>query len=153
MLPLIAASMFGFVFLTLLTVTRLVQTRRAVRRRAIAFNPAFAGAGGHSFEANSPRSASADQASELLFTVEKGLSESSNGRLSRTRRELIRAGFFRKDAVFWYYVIRVAMACVLATTACALLLRFFPSASAGVMVGLTLVGAAGGLLIPSAILS
>jgi tight adherence protein C len=152
MLPLIAACMFGFVFLTILAVTQILHVRQAVRRRAIAFNPAFAGPGATSFDASSRRAPEAEDASELLHSVEKGLPKGDK-RVSKLRRELIRAGFFGKDAVFWYYVARVALACVLALTALALQQRFAPSAPVGALVGLTLIAVVIGLLIPSLILS
>jgi len=142
MLPLIAASMFGFVFLTLLSITQLVQRRQAVRRRAIAFNPAYAGTGGSSSAEDS------DAASELLYLVERGLPRGDR-RVSRLRQELIKAGFFRKDAVFYYYLIRVALAVVLALLTVALLSRFVSTAGLGTVLGATVIASAVGLLIPN----
>jgi tight adherence protein C len=152
MLPLIAACMFGFVFLTVLAVTQILHTRQAVRRRAIAFNPAYGPVAGGFEGGGGPRLPEAEDATELLYSVEKGLSDGDK-RVSKLRRELIRAGFFRKDAVFWYYVARFGLASILALAALALVYRFAPGASAGVVAGLMLIGAAIGLLVPSLVLS
>jgi tight adherence protein C len=150
MVPLIAASMFGFVFLTVLAVTQIAQRRQAVRRRAIAFNPAFAGAGG--FAGGRSRIEDGDAASELLYLVERGLPRGDR-RVSRLRQELIQAGFFRRDAAFYYYVIRLAMAFVLALLTVTLLNHFAPTAAMGTALGATVIASAVGLLIPTLVLN
>jgi hypothetical protein len=125
MVPLIAASMFGFVFLTVLALTQIVQRRQSVRRRAIAFNPAYAGPGAASLAPDGTRIGDGDASSELLYLVERGLPRGDR-RVSRLRQELIQAGFFQKDAIFYYYVIRLALALVLVVLTLTLLHRFAP---------------------------
>ena len=46
--PLLAVSMFGFVFLAVLAIIQAAQSRLAIRKRTIAFNPAYSGAPGRS---------------------------------------------------------------------------------------------------------
>jgi hypothetical protein len=100
MVPMLVASIFGFVFLALVTIMQAAQVRQDVRRRAVAFNPAS----GVRPQSGAGTAASvADHATELLFSVEKGLSATSEAGVSKLRGELIRAGFFGKRAVFWYY--------------------------------------------------
>ena len=48
-----------------------------------------------------------ERTAELLFSVEKAGRQRTSG-VSKIRRELVTAGFFRADAVFWYYVARMA---------------------------------------------
>jgi tight adherence protein C len=153
MLPLIGAFTFGFVFLAVVAIVQLVQARQSLRRRAVAFNPTHVS---HPFRAAKPAgfasSAQAEDATELLYLVEKGLPAGSDSRISKIRRELIRAGFFGRDAVLWYYVIRLASGCLFALAAWSILPRLVPSASASAIAGLTLAGAAQGLLLPSLVL-
>ena len=154
MLPLIAAFTFGFVFLAVLAIVQLVQARQSLKRRTVAFNPSFAAypfraGGGAGFGHDLPR---AEDATELLYLVEKGLPAGSDNRISKIRRELIRAGFFAKDAVLWYYLVRVASGCLFALAAWSIVPRLVPAASANAIVGLTLAGAAQGLLIPTLVL-
>jgi tight adherence protein C len=153
MLPLIGAFTFAFVFLTVLAIVQLVQARQSLRRRAVAFNPSHAA---HPFGAANlsgfAPSARAEDATELLYLVEKGLPAGSDSRISKIRRELIRAGFFGRDAVLWYYVIRIASGCLFAFATWSIVPRLVPAASASAIAGLALVGAAQGLLLPSLLL-
>jgi tight adherence protein C len=152
MVPLITASMFGFVFLTVLALTQIVQRRQVVRRRAVAFNPASGGPGVAAFAIGGIRTGDTDAASELLYLVERGLPRGDR-RVSRLRQELIKAGFFRKDAAFYYYVIRLALAFVLAVLTVTLLHRVVPTAAVGTFLGATVIASAVGLLIPTLVLS
>src|SRR5262245_41418440 len=124
MVPLIAASMFGFVFLTVLAVAQFVQRRQAVRRRAVAFNPASGGGSG--LFIGDTRAGDADRASELLYLVEQGLPRGDR-RVSRLRQELIQAGFFRRDAALYYYAIRLALAVMLGVLTVTVLQRLPPN--------------------------
>jgi tight adherence protein C len=157
MLPLVAAFVFGFVFLSVLAIVQLVHARQTLRRRAIAFNPAFPGnpftvGDVASFGTNSTRLRAAEDPSELLYLAEKSLPAGSEHRISKVRRELIRAGFFARDAVLWYYLVRVASGCLFALAAWSSITRLMPSTSAAAIAGLALAGAAQGLLIPRLIL-
>ncbi len=69
--------------------------------------------------------------------------------VSKIRRELVTAGFFRADAVFWYYVVRFAMATSYALSAFGMLVRFMPTAPVFTTACLTAAGACLGLIIPS----
>lgn len=108
-IPLLGLSMFGFVFLSVLAILHVVQLRQVVKRRAIAFNPA-----GNLRPATQLTGTDVEDASELLFAVEKGLPSNKASGISKIRRELIRAGYFGRDAVFWYYISRFALAVPLA---------------------------------------
>jgi tight adherence protein C len=144
---LVATFMFGFVLLAALAGANVVQRRQAVRRRAIAFNPASApGAWGAS---DASRRALDQDAAELLYQVERGLgAASSDSGLSPTRRELIRAGYFSSGAVVWLNVARLVLACVLPLLVLALVLRFLPAASPAIVAMWLIIGAALGLLAP-----
>jgi tight adherence protein C len=151
--PLLVVSTFGFLFLVVLTVIEAAQSRATIRKRAIAFNPAFAGASG---KATGSERRSSDQrgrhsieeASELLFAVERGLGAGQEERISKIRGELIRAGFFRKDAVLFYYVARAALGCLFAYLGPVIARALMPSPSAWVVGGAVLAGASVGLMAP-----
>lgn len=145
-IPLIAASMFGFVFLTLLTIIQAAQARQIVRRRAIAFNPASA--------ARAPiGSAGGDDASELLYSVEKGLSPSTAVGVSKLRSDLIRAGYFGKDAVFWYYAARFTAGGLQALASFTVIQQFAPDTPAlGVLIW-TAAAAWSGMMLPSLVVN
>lgn len=152
----IAMAVFGFVFFAVLIVVQTIQSRTTVRKRAIAFNPAHAkalpgsqtGSGGQSGPKTLP-SYDAEEASELLFAMEKGLSATSEKRLSKIRRDMIRAGFFGKEAVFYYYLARVVSACLAAYVVSLTAHFVVPDISAGSLAACTVVGAAVGLLVPA----
>lgn len=111
-LVLAVATVFGLVAVAAITVLQIVETRASVKRRAIAFNPAYAGRAGSASFGPTFRSRRGDveTASELLFAVERGLSPGQDMRLSKVRRELIRAGYFAQEALYYYYLVRVALA-------------------------------------------
>jgi tight adherence protein C len=155
LLPAVGAAVFGLVFFAVLVVVQAVQSRTTVRKRAIAFNPAHARTpsprqdGDSQSGANSLHSFDAEEASELLFAMERGLSAGSDTRLSKIRRDLIRAGYFSKEAVLYYYLARVALA-VLAAYLVSVLVRYgAPAMSAGGVAACVVTGAALGLLLPS----
>ena len=149
-LPLVGATVFGLVFLVVLVVMQVIQSRATVRKRALAFNaaqpkPFYSGKTG----ARPRRSYDAEEASELLFAMEKGLSATSDKQLSRVRRDLIRAGYFAKDAVFWFYCTRIVSACVAAYLVSVVARASVPDISAGSLLGWVIAGAAAGLVIPA----
>jgi tight adherence protein C len=156
-LPLIAAFVFGFVFLAVVAIVQLVQARQALKRRAVAFNPAFAtnpfGAGeAAGFGLDSPRPRKAEDATELLYLAEKGFPAGNEHRTSKVRRELVRAGFFARDAVAWYYLVRIASCCLFSLLAWSSVARLAPAAPALAVASVTLAGALQGLLVPSVVL-
>jgi tight adherence protein C len=146
--PLLAASVFGFVFLAALATIHAAQARRAVRKRAIAFNPVMAPVGGE-LAARRRKDANVEDASELLFAVEKGLGSTGDRSLSKIRRELIRAGYFGGNAVFWFYVARFALAGALALAFVRLTRVLAADPTVGLEMALAITGACIGLLLPA----
>jgi len=149
--PLLAVSMFGFVFLSVLAIINAAQSRVTIRKRTIAYNPAYSGParGVLPTDANSRGSHSVEDVSELLFAVERGLGASSEKRISKVRGELIRAGYFRKDAVACYYIARVTLGSLLAYLSLTVARAFMPSSSATVLSGIVLAGALVGMAVPA----
>jgi tight adherence protein C len=153
--PIIATAVFGFVFFLVLIVIQAIQSRTTVRKRAIAFNPAHSKApsdnvaGGRRSAARAPQSYDAEEASELLFAMEKGLSATGDERLSKVRRDMIRAGYFSKEAVLYYYLARIVSAC-LAAYLMSVAARFaVPEISASGLAAGAVGGAGVGLLVPA----
>jgi tight adherence protein C len=148
-LPLVGATVFGLVFLVVLIVMQMIQSRATVRKRALAFNAARPKSPYSAKSGARPRqSYDAEEASELLFAMEKGLSATSEKQLSRIRRDLIRAGYFAKDAVFWYSCTRIVSACIAAYLVSVVARTSVPDISAGSLLSWVIGGAAAGLLIP-----
>jgi len=149
--PLLAVSMFGFVFLSVLAIINAAQSRVTIRKRTIAYNPAYSGParGVHATDANARSSHSVEDVSELLFAVERGLGASSEKRISKVRGELIRAGHFRKDAVACYYIARVTLGSLLAYLSLTVARALMPSSSATVLTGIVLAGALVGMAVPA----
>jgi tight adherence protein C len=146
MLSVIVACMFGFVFLALFAIMQVAYARQAVRRRAIAFNPA-ATPGLSLTGGFDPKRSS--EVAELLFSVERGLSSAAESGVSKIRTELVRAGFFGRSAVFWYYVARFTLAGLLGLGVFLLITGFGPPTTALGTLGFTLGSACFGLMIPS----
>jgi tight adherence protein C len=148
--PLIAAIVFAFVFITMASIAQVAQSRAIMRKRAVAFNPAHtAKVSGGRYGENSPYRNDVEAASELLFAVEKGLSTGSEMRLSKVRRELIQAGYFSKEATFYYYLTRIILAGLGAYLLHGLGLMLAHDTLPRNLVALAVVGAAVGLLIPA----
>jgi len=149
--PIIGTAVFGFVFFVVLIVVQTMQSRTTVRKRAIAFNPAHSKAPstGDRSGAKSLQSYDAEEASELLFAMEKGLSAGSEKRLSKIRRDMIRAGYFSKEAVLFYYAARIVSACLAGYLLSVGAPFALPDISAAGLVGCTIVGAGVGLLVPA----
>ncbi len=155
MLMLIAALTFGSVFLCALAVMQVAEGRQAVRRRAIAYNPAsrpsvsVVGSNGGEAARRLGQHLPADfeRTAELLFSIEK-VGAKDKG-VSRIRRELVTAGFFRADAVFWYYVARFAMAASYSLSTFGIVVRFWPNAPIVPTALYVAVGACLGLMVPS----
>lgn len=150
MVPMLVASVFGFVFLALLAIMQAAQSRQAIRRRAIAFNPA---SGPRPPSPTGTTGTAADQATELLYSVEKGLSATSEAGVSKLRGELIRAGYFGKDAVFWYYVARLVVGGLQALASFAVIQQFAPETPAIGVLAWTAAAACSGMMLPSFVVS
>jgi tight adherence protein C len=149
--PLLAVSMFGFVFLAVLAIIQAAQSRATIRKRTIASNPAFSGtlrATRQIDHFGTRRRHSVEEASELLFAVERGFG-GNQGRISKIRGELIRAGYFRKDAVLCYYIARATLACLMSYWCLELTRAFAPSSSVSAVIGVVLAGAVVGMAMPA----
>jgi len=145
--PLLAVSMFGFVFLSVLSIINATQSRVTIRKRTVAYNPANSGSP-RSVDTNARGgSQNVEDVSELLFAVERGVGASSEQRITKVRGELIRAGYFRKDAVACYYIARVTLGCLLAYLSLTIARVLMPSASA--TAGLVLAAALVGMAMPA----
>ncbi|NJO32191.1 MAG: type II secretion system F family protein [Rhodospirillales bacterium] len=149
MLPFIAAAMSGVVFFAVLVLAQTVQGRVLLKKRSIAFNPAHAPPPRQGNRWTSRKGTEVEEASELLFAIEKGLSSNSTKHFSRIRRDLIRAGYFGKDAVLYYCLARVASACLLAFLVQTLVRSVASNPSTNMLVAAVVVGASLGLVIPA----
>lgn len=145
-IPIVGSLVFGFVFLLTLLVTRGFFARDELRRRAIYGTTSTAEA--HFDDPRSIQHKGIAESAHLLQRAERFSSESSNSQ-SKTRSELIKAGFFGARAVIFFYLFRVVLSICLPS--CFLLAVLFfelqiPQATllAGT-VGLALFG----LLLPS----
>ena len=150
--PLLAVSMFGFVFLSVLAIIHAAQSRATIRKRTIAYNPAYfkAPQSVHPLGSDDRGPQNVEDVSELLFAVERGLGASSERRISKIRGELIRAGYFRKDAVPCFYIARVTLGCLFAYFSLTLANTLMPSSSsATALSGFVLAGALVGMAIPA----
>jgi tight adherence protein C len=142
--------MFGFVFIAVLSLIQAAQTRAAIRKRAIAINPGFSRAQGSAYQSDpDTRRNYIEEVSELLFAVDRGLGASNQGRISKIRAELIRAGYFRKDSVLCYYVARASLACLLAYLCLTFTRVLMPSTSPTALSGFVVAGALLGMLMPA----
>jgi tight adherence protein C len=148
--PLLAVSMFGFVFLSVLAIIHAVQSRAAIRKRTVAYNPAYSRPQSLHLPGSDGRGPqNVEDVSELLFAVERGLGANSDRRISKIRGELIRAGYFRKDAVPCFYIARVTLGCLFAYCSLALANTLMPSSSSTTLGGFVLAGALVGMAIPA----
>jgi tight adherence protein C len=144
------ATVFGLVAVAAVIILQMVQTRQSVKKRAVAFNPAHLPRSSGTFASKSrSRGNDVEAASELLFAVERGLSAGQEMRLSKVRRDLIRAGFFAREALVYYYLTRIVLACLGAYVLHGLALAVSPNAQPSSTLALTIIGASLGLLIPA----
>jgi tight adherence protein C len=153
-LPAVGAAVFGLVFLGVLFVVQAIQSRSAVKSRATAADrggtrarPNGLASGRSSIR--SRQNYDVEEASELLFAVEKDLSTTSEKRLSKIRKDLIRAGYFAHNAVAYYYATRILSACIVAYLVSVAARSMLPDIAPTHLVGLVGMGAALGLLAPA----
>jgi len=153
MLMLIVILTFGSVFLGALAVMQVAESRQAVRRRAIAFNPASPapiianfGEAARRLGARLPRDF--ENAAEQLFVAEKALGDGKDKEASRIRRELITAGYFRPDAVLWYYAARFGMAASYSLSVLGIVMQFSPTTPMFAKACFVAAGACVGLVVP-----
>jgi tight adherence protein C len=152
MLMLIAGLTFASVFLGALAIVQVAEGRQAVRRRAIAYNPASRPApvlesfGEAARRLGQHLPADFERTAELLFSIEKVGAKDKH--VSKIRRELVTAGYFRADAVFWFYAARFAMATSHALSSFGIVTQFLPGATVFSTACLTAAGACVGLIVP-----
>ncbi len=107
----VAAAMaftFGAVFFFVVGINAYLSAKSAVRRRS-ALDPGLAlPDAAADRNANSPRYQSILSTSALLGDVERGAS-SAESETSKLRREMLRAGFFVPNSVFWYQMARMSL--------------------------------------------
>ncbi len=114
----VAAAMaftFGAVFFFVVGINAYLSAKSVVKRRSVLdpglASPDAAADQGWSRNANSPRYQSILSTSALLGDVERGAS-SGESETSKLRREMLRAGFFVPDSVFWYQMARMSLLAV-----------------------------------------
>ena len=128
----VGALVFFAVFLVLFAAVQLHQRRRAIRRRAVAYNPA-------SETALDPF----DPDAEKLFAIERAMNQSRRNKLSGVRAEMIQAGWFDSDAVATYYGARLFFGIIFGLAAAIVLMRYNHEVA---LPQLMMVGAAGAAL-------
>ncbi len=133
----VGALVFFAVFLVLFAVMQIDQRRRAIRRRAVAYNPA-------SDSALAPF----DPDAEKLFAIERALSQTRRDKLSKVRAELVRAGWFDTDAVANYYGARFFLGLCFGLGTAAALMHFNADAVLPQIVAAGAGGAAMGAFLP-----
>lgn len=154
----IALAFFGFLASVFFLVNRVVEMRERVRRRAVAFNPVQQRS---TDPEKSPRSTSPitdvqgqlEQASELLYKIERGLADGRDLKISTARRELVQAGYFNSSAVFWFYFSRLLLALVVGTAPLAIVSFYEVQISILTLSAICVGGAMSGLIIPGFYLS
>jgi tight adherence protein C len=133
----VGALMFFAVFLVLFALVQISQRRRAIRRRAVAYNPA----------SESPLDP-IDPDAERLFAVERALSQTRRDKFSKVRAEMVRAGWFDADAVANYYGARLFLGFIFGLAAAVTLMRFNSEAVLPQLIAVAAGGAALGAFIP-----
>lgn len=133
----VGALVFFSVFLVLFAAVQILQRRRAIRRRAVAYNPA-------SENALDPF----DPDAEKLFAIERAMNQSRRNKLSGARAEMIQAGWFDSDAVATYYGARLLLGVIFGLAAAVALMRYNPEAVLPQMLAVGAGGAAIGAFLP-----
>ncbi|MEM7776465.1 MAG: type II secretion system F family protein [Pseudomonadota bacterium] len=140
---------FLSVFLSLWLVARWIESRQAVRRRAVAYNPSSGRLTTSNEDTTDTRQ---DAAYDLLYLVEKGFTDPTGDRHSKIRAELMRAGWFGRHAVTKFYAARLVLAIVFGIVATFLVIRFLPEADVLQRLAMIGGGVAVGALIPQLVL-
>ncbi|MDX2205181.1 MAG: type II secretion system F family protein [Hyphomicrobiaceae bacterium] len=133
----IGGLVFVTVLLMLLGVMHISERRRAVRRRAVAYNPA-AGTAPEAFDTDAER----------LYAIERAFQEGRRDKMSEARAEMVRAGWFDADAVANYYGARLIFGFGFGIAAATILLHLRPGAEAFQIAAIAAAGAAIGAFIP-----
>ena len=133
----VGALVFFAVFLILFSVVQVDQRRRAIRRRAVAYNPASEAPLGP-----------IDPDAEKLFAIEQALSQRRRDRLSKLRAEMVRAGFFDADAVAYYVGARLFLGLCFGLATAAALMHYNGGAVLPQIIAAGAGGAAVGAFLP-----
>lgn len=154
----LALAFFGLLASIFLLVNRVVEIRERIRKRTVAFNPIEKMSGADqttssSFTISADVQGKLEQASELLYRIERGLGDGKELKLSHARRELVQAGYFNSSSVFWFYFFRMLLAVVLGTLPWIVVASYEMQVST-VALGISCsIGALVGLIIPGLFLS
>lgn len=144
-------GLFGCIFLL---VNRWAEVRHRIRQRAIAFRPvdplryADEADGTPKFGAANDVRTKLEQASELLYKIERGLGDGREAKISKLRQDLVQAGYFEQRALVWFYAARIVLASLLGIIAVLIMMSFgfeldtIPTGIAGI------TGTASGLILP-----
>ena len=133
----VGALVFFAVFLILFSLVQVDQRRRAIRRRAVAYNPASEAPLGP-----------IDPDAEKLFAIEQALSQRRRDRLSKLRAEMVRAGWFDADAVAYYVGARLFLGLCFGLAVAAALMHYNGGAVLPQIIAAGAGGAAVGAFLP-----
>lgn len=148
------AVFFGLFGCLFLIVNRWAEVRQRIRQRAIAFRPiepiryAEDQPGTPTFGAGGDVRTKLEEASELLYKIERGLGDGREAKISQLRQDLVKAGYFEARAVMMFYVARFALSAAFGLATVGFMMSFgfalqsLPTAIAAAL------GAAGGLITP-----
>ena len=151
---LLALAFFGFLACAFLLINRGVEIRERMRERALAFKPIHQtrkreeSPDTPTFTTNSDVQSQLEQASELLYRIERGLGDGKDRAISRVRTELVQAGYFHSNALFWFYFSRALLAFGLGTLPLAVIAIMGLEVSPLILGFVCLVGATLGLITP-----
>jgi tight adherence protein C len=110
LLALIGAAVFGGVFLLSIAISRFVNARSAIRRRALK-DFAFAGyldaSSDDWLDRRSVRHQLIADASRVIIGAAMKLGPNDKQSKANARMEMVRAGYFSRSAMYWYYAARI----------------------------------------------
>ena len=120
-------GLFGCIFLL---VNRWAEVRHRIRQRAVAFRPVDAiryaeeATGTPTFGAASDVRTKLEQASELLYKIERGLGDGREAKISKLRQDLVQAGYFDHRAILLFYIARFSLASLVGIAAVLAIMSF-----------------------------
>jgi tight adherence protein C len=110
LLTVIGAAVFGGVFLLSMAISRMINARNAIRRRALkdfAFSGYLDASGDDWLDRRSVRHQLVAKASRVILDAATKLGPSDKQSKASGRMEMVRAGYFNPSAMYWYYVARI----------------------------------------------
>ncbi len=150
----LATMFFGLFGCIFLLINRWAEVRQRIRQRAIAFRPIDAiryaenSTGTPTFGAGSDVRTKLEQASELLYKIERGLGDGREAKISKLRQDLVKAGYFENSATLLFYAARFLSASMLGIAAVLTMVSFGYELNRVQTSIAGLVGASAGLIIP-----